>query len=85
MVDPVVIYDSAAWTGRGAWAGSPIDVARRAIRARLYPAFDCADCIGMREHGCECAYYGATAPGEGPSDLLLVLREIARRLWGIDG
>lgn len=31
-----------------------------------YPNFDCEDCIGMFEYGCQCAYYGASAPGIGP-------------------
>lgn len=27
------------------------------------PAFECQDCIGMKEHGCYCANMGAKAPG----------------------
>lgn len=29
-------------------------------------AFECEDCIGMKQHGCYCAAHGATKPG-GPS------------------
>ncbi len=30
------------------------------------PAYDCEDCIGMREHGCYCQALGAKQPG-GPA------------------
>lgn len=31
-----------------------------------HAAFECEDCIGMKQHGCYCAAHGAMAPG-GPA------------------
>lgn len=47
---------------------------RRALFRLAYPVFDCIDCIGMREHGCQCAYYDAVAPGKPPRWWHIVLR-----------
>lgn len=73
---------SSTWTGRPPWAGSPVAVACRALQHFLYPVFDCTDCIGMIEHGCQCDYYGAIAPGVPPEPWHTWLRNlIGRRLW----
>ena len=36
------------------------------LRDLAFPVYDCEDCIGMIQHGCQCAYYGAPAPGVKP-------------------
>lgn len=32
------------------------------LRKLAWPVYDCADCIGMREHGCQCSYYDCVEP-----------------------
>lgn len=44
------------------------------LRRKAWPTFDCEDCIGMRDHGCYCAYYDAVAPNTGPTDFHQALR-----------
>ena len=54
---------------------------RRWIRKKLYPSFDCELCVGQEYwQGCYCAYYGATAPGEGPSTFIYYARKVAKFL-----
>jgi hypothetical protein len=36
------------------------------LRDLAWPTYDCADCIGMKPHGCQCAYYDAVAPSTAP-------------------
>lgn len=52
---------------------------------RLYdyawPCFDCADCIGMRQYGCECSYLNAVAPGVGPNRRQRFARWLFLRLY----
>lgn len=48
----------------------------RAIYRAAWPDYACIDCTATGL-GCECAYYGASAPGEGPTNLNL----LARWLW----
>lgn len=46
-----------------------------------YPTYECRYCIGQEWHqGCWCAYYGAVAPGVGPSKFRLWLQGWANRL-----
>lgn len=71
-----IVVDSETWTGRGHYWPDPITHLRWAVRRWLYPLFDCADCIGMIQHGCECAYYGAVAPGVGPERWRHLLRKL---------
>ena len=37
----------------------------RRIYNHAYPTYECENCIGMGEYGCQCAYYLAYAPGSG--------------------
>jgi hypothetical protein len=39
------------------------------LRELGWPAYDCADCIGMQQHGCYCAAYRAYGPcdPDGPA------------------
>jgi hypothetical protein len=77
---------ASQWTGRGPWAGSPMDVLRRHVRKALYPSYACEQCVGQEEwQGCYCAYYGAPAPNCGPSRLRHWLRTLADRYLGIGG
>lgn len=46
------------------------------LRCLAWPTFDCEDCIGMRDHGCYCAYYDAVAPSQGPGDWHVFLRRL---------
>lgn len=50
------------------------------IRNKLYPSFDCEDCIGMKQYGCQCDYYEAIAPGVGPTKFLVFLRKIWKNI-----
>lgn len=61
-------YDSAAWTGRPGWKGSPlVDIWRRGLRGLAWPGYECQQCVGQEYgQGCWCAYNGASSPGEGP-------------------
>jgi hypothetical protein len=44
-----------------------------------WPQYDCEDCIGMKDYGCQCSVYGAVAPGIGPEPWRKGLRRIL--LW----
>jgi hypothetical protein len=45
-----------------------------------WPPYECGDCLGLGpEHGCNCAWYGAEAPGVPCSEW----RVHARRLWSV--
>jgi hypothetical protein len=46
----------------------------RFLRRLAYPTFECQNCIGMHEYGCQCAATGAEAPGVGPSRWRRALR-----------
>ena len=74
-----VVVNSERWTGRSFYAETPIEWLRGEIHALLWPAFDCADCIGMIHHGCQCAYYEAVAPGTGPEPWRLFMRRLFAR------
>lgn len=74
---PRLIVDSAAWTGRGHYWPDPMERLLGAIHAALWPGFACADCIGMIQHGCECAYHEAVAPGTPPGPV----RRFCRRVF----
>lgn len=39
----------------------------RWLKSIAYPVYDCADCIGMGQHGCYCSYHNASAPGMPPT------------------
>lgn len=52
------------------------------IRDKLYPNFDCEDCIGMIQYGCQCDYYEAFAPGSPPGFVVTQLRKIYK--WVFD-
>lgn len=43
---------------------SPAALLRRRLERLAWPPYDCDDCIGMREHGCYCAYLGSLTPGD---------------------
>lgn len=75
-----IVVDSERWTGRPFWACTPLDSLLGEIHAFLWPAFDCADCIGMIQHGCECAYLQAVAPGAGPEPWRSFLRNLFNRV-----
>jgi hypothetical protein len=51
---------------------------RRKLVQLAYPVFNCDDCIGMREHGCQCAAYGAVAPCTPPNRWHRTLRFLLR-------
>lgn len=69
--------NSSSWTGRAPYAGSPIDVLRRALSARLYPSYECEQCVGQEPWlGCYCQHYGAVAPGIGPEAWRAWLRRV---------
>lgn len=50
----------------------------RWVRELAHPPYDCEDCIGMIQHGCQCAYYGAPAPGMAPEWWRELLRKILK-------
>lgn len=75
-IDRPGTYRAGNWTGTD--GRSPWDLLRRAVRERLWPGYDCEDCIGMREHGCQCMYYEAMGPGVGPTRLESLGRWVAR-------
>jgi hypothetical protein len=76
---------SAHWTGRR-FGTSPYELFRIWLYGRLYPPYDCQQCVGQEEwRGCYCAYYGAPAPNVGPSRLREWLRSTAWRLFGVEG
>lgn len=51
----------------------------RQLMFRLaWPVYDCEDCIGMREHGCQCAYYDCEAPCCPPAWWRRLLRKALR-------
>lgn len=77
-IDRPGTYRAGTWTGTD--GRSPWDLLRRAVRARLWPGYDCEDCIGMREHGCQCMYYGAMQPGVGPTRVERLGRWVARAM-----
>lgn len=69
---------SGHWTGRCRNAPTPYEAFRRWLRARLYPSYECEQCVGQEAwQGCYCAYYGATAPSEGPGPIRALLRDLA--------
>jgi hypothetical protein len=53
-----------------------IQNARRWLRRLAWPVYECADCIGMKEHGCQCAAYDAEAPGTPPTRWRRLLRKL---------
>lgn len=75
-----IVVNSEAWTGRPFWALDPLDSLLWEIHAFLWPAFDCADCIGMIQHGCYCTYQEGVAPGTGPEPWRAFLRNIFNRV-----
>lgn len=73
---------STEWTGRAPYAGTPIDVLERFTRNLLWPSYPCTLCVGQEDWlGCYCAYHGAPAPGSGPSNLRVRLRELHERVF----
>lgn len=77
-----IVIDSKAWTGRGHHWPDPITALTWWIYSLLWPSFDCADCVGMIQHGCECAYKEAVAPGCGPEPWRVCLRGVFNRWVG---
>jgi hypothetical protein len=68
------VFGSAHWTGRRHGL-SPAEMLRGWLRTRLYPSYECEQCVGQEPwRGCYCSYYGATAPGEGPGPIRAWLR-----------
>lgn len=61
-----IVVHPERWTGRGFYWPTPAGRLRWWLRGLLWPGYECANCIGMIEHGCECWYYGAIAPGAPP-------------------
>jgi hypothetical protein len=49
---------------------------RKFLKQKAYPTFDCEDCIGMKDHGCQCAAYEAIAPNTPPTKFHTFLRWI---------
>ncbi|WP_292229375.1 hypothetical protein [Brevundimonas sp.] len=71
-----IVVNSESWTGRSFYAETPIEWLKGEIHAALWPSFDCVDCIGMIQHGCQCGYYGAVAAGVGPEPWRVFLRRV---------
>jgi hypothetical protein len=57
---------------------------RKWLLSIAWPTYDCEDCIGMVEHGCQCAVYDAIKPGgPGPEPWRMALRKALTAIgWG---
>lgn len=75
-----IVVNPSGWTGRSFYAETPAEWLKGEIHALLWPGFNCDNCIGMIEHGCECAYYGASAPGAPPEPWRVLARKVFERV-----